>query len=306
MIDKNFFASNWEEISRKLPLICGLKTLNAELTIYAVLKQAHKQFDYVVITDDGSTDATKEEIAKCVNDFSIQNLLFVDASKINPWNDEANVKRPGDHHVPRHDGKTHAKAQWKSYTFIKENFPNSIYVSLEDDVVLEDSVRWRIYDRISKWKEPHTDCEFFNVTSVLDDDHVLMGMLPDGRGLPGIVQRHPYNNGGDWTLSALWTGGDLQIGPDPMYPFGACIYPWLQKNQTGKKGQDGERSFGFHMLNYRTSKNGTTYANTREICRIDDLPEASRETNWDIVRNSQFRQRFKLTLRDNKYVQELM
>ena len=114
-LDKNATREQWRDISRKLPLICGLKTLNSELTIYSALSQAYHQFDCVVITDDGSTDKTRDEIIKCVKDFQIKNLIFVDVSGINPWDDEQVEKRLGDHHVPRPGGKTHAKAQWKSY-----------------------------------------------------------------------------------------------------------------------------------------------------------------------------------------------
>lgn len=282
--EKNMIRSQWKELSRKFPLICGLKTYNAELTIYSVLRQAYHQFDFVIISDDGSTDKTKDEIIKCVSDFNIKNVAMVDASQIDPWKDEQIEKRDGDHHVPRPNGKTHAKAQWKSFEFIKRNFPNSIYVSLEDDVILEENIRWRIYDRISEWNDPFTDCEFFNVTSTINEEYVLLGCHPDGTPLPGIVQRKLYNNGGDWTLSAMWTCGDLSIGPDPLYPFGACIYPWMAKNQTGKKGQDGERSFGFHMINYRTTKIGLAYdADIPGVCKISDMIDDKNEADWSLL-----------------------
>lgn len=300
-------ARHWGEIGRKFPLICGLKTLNAELTIYAVLQQAYKQFDYVVITDDGSTDGTKDQIVKCIEDFDIKNVSLMDVSQVNPWQDKQTEKREGDHHIPRPDGKTHAKAQWKSYEIVKQNFPNSIFISLEDDVILEENVRWRIYERITKWTDPFTDCEFFNVSSIIDDDHVLLGCFSDGKSLPGIVQRRLYNNGGDWTFAAIWTGSDLKIGPDPVYPFGACIYPWMAKNQTGKKGQDGEKSFGFHMLNYRTSKNMMTYdASIPGIKRIDEMPDDYDEPNWNLLKKVRIPRRFKLRLDGDKYVQELL
>jgi hypothetical protein len=297
---------HWGELCRKFPLVCGLKTFNGELTVYSALKQAYKQFDFVVITDDGSTDGTLEEIRKCVEDYQIKNVAVIDVREINPWDDNANEKREGDHHIPRPDAKTHAKAQWKSYQIVKQNFPNSIFVSLEDDVILEENVRWRVYDRISRWSDPFTDCEFFNVTSVIDDEHVLLGCHADGTKLKGIVQRRLYNNGGDWTFSAIWTGSDLQIGPDPMYPFGACIYPWLPKNQMGKKGQDGERSHGFHMLNYRASRDGYEYdAGVPGVCKISSLTGDEEEADWELIKRSRFKKRFKLERRDDKYVQVL-
>ena len=302
-LDKNATREQWRDISRKLPLICGLKTLNSELTIYSALSQAYHQFDCVVITDDGSTDKTRDEIIKCVKDFQIKNLIFVDVSGINPWDDEQVEKRLGDHHVPRPGGKTHAKAQWKSYEFIKKNFQNAIFVSLEDDVILENNVRWRIFDRISKWNDPFTDCEFFNVTSAINEDYVLLGCLKDGSPLPGIIQRKLYNNGGDWTLAAMWAGGDLLIGPDPLYPFGACIYPWMAKNQTGKKGQDGEKSFGFHMINYRSSKIGYEYdANIPGVFKISDLLDDKQEADWDLLK-AIGPKKIDLVRKDEKFIQ---
>jgi glycosyltransferase involved in cell wall biosynthesis len=301
--DKNTIRGQWRDISRKLPLICGLKTLNSELTIYSALSQAYYQFDCVVVTDDGSTDNTKNEIVRCVKDFEIKNLIFVDVSGINPWDDEQVEKRLGDHHVPRPGGKTHAKAQWKSYEFIKKNFQNAIFVSLEDDVILENNIRWRIFDRISKWNDPFTDCEFFNVTSAINEDYVLLGCLKDGSPLPGIIQRKLYNNGGDWTLAAMWSGGDLLIGPDPLYPFGACIYPWMAKNQTGKKGQDGEKSFGFHMINYRSSKIGYEYdANIPGVFKISDLLDDKQEADWDLLK-AIGPKKIDLVRKDEKFIQ---
>ena len=303
-LNKQNIIDNWFELCRKFPLVCGLKTFNGELTIYEVLKQAYKQFDFVIITDDGSTDTTKEEIFRCINDFGIKNVALVDVSNTNPWNDDANKKRDGDHHIPRAGEKTHAKAQWKSYQLVKQNFQNSIFVSLEDDVILEENVRWRVYDRISKWTDPFTDCEFFNVTSTINDEYVLLGCFANGDPLPGIVQRRLYNNGGDWTFSAIWTGGDLEIGPDPLYPFGACVYPWLQKNQTGKKGQDGEKSFGFHMLNYRSSREGHSYSTlVPGVQKIVDMHEDKNEANWDLLKNAKFKKKITLEKVNDTLVQ---
>ena len=44
-MNKEEIIKNWPEIVRKIPMVCGLKTFNAELTIYACLRQAYKQFD---------------------------------------------------------------------------------------------------------------------------------------------------------------------------------------------------------------------------------------------------------------------
>ena len=48
-MNKQLVTKDWSTICRKIPLVCGLKTLNAELTIYACLQQAYKIFDHVII-----------------------------------------------------------------------------------------------------------------------------------------------------------------------------------------------------------------------------------------------------------------
>lgn len=274
-LTKEQVKDNWEELGRKFPLICGLKTLNAELTIYACLQQAYKQFDYVVITDDGSTDNTMKMIEKCVNDFNIRNVSVIDVSNWDPMPDQVIEKREGDHHVTRPAGQTHAKAQFKNYEVVKKNFPNAIYVSLEDDVILYDNVRARIYNEIIKWDDPFTDCEFFNVTSMVDRDHTIEVAYNNQRGvpIPGMQFRKLYDNAGDYTLAAWWCCGDITVGPDPNYPFGACLFPWLPKNQMGKKGQSTIEPFGFHLMNFRTSKQDYSYPKDAAIVRFDSLED---------------------------------
>ena len=305
-LTKEQVVKNWPEICRKLPLVCGLKTFNAELTVYACLQQAYKIFDHVVITDDGSDDDTVNMIKKCIEDHQIKNVTFFNVADYDPWPDQVIEKKEGDHHIPRKAGKTHAKAQWKNFAAVKQVAPNSIYISLEDDVVLFDNVRQRIYDRLTKWSDPFTDCDFFNVSSIVDDNHVLRAIY-QGKPLPGIQQRELYDNAGDWTLSAIWTGSDLEIGPDPVYAFGACIFPWLPKNQMGKKGQDNTMPFGFHLLNYRTTKEGFTYdIDDPGLTRIDELGDTGNGVDFDLMNRLWFPKRIVVEKTDHNYVQRLV
>lgn len=305
-MNKEQIINGWPEICRKIPLVCGLKTLNAEMTIYASLQQAYKIFDHVVITDDGSEDKTMEMIQKCVEDFDIRNISIFDVSQYDPWPDQVIEKKEGDHHIPRKAGKTHAKAQWKNFAAVKQVIENCIYISLEDDVIVFDDIRQRIYDRISKWDDPYTDCEFFNVSSIIDDNHVLRAIY-QGKPLPGIRQRELYDNAGDWTLAAIWTGSELQIGPDPIYAFGACIYPWLPKNQTGKKGQDNTMPFGFHLLNYRTTKEGFEYElNDPGLTKISDLGESSKGVDFNIMKRVWFPSKIVIEKNVKSYVQRIV
>lgn len=305
-LTKEQVTDNWPELCRKFPLVCGLKTLNAEMTIYACLQQAYKLFDHVVITDDGSEDKTMEMIKNCISDFDIRNVSIFDVSQYDPWPDQVIEKKEGDHHIPRKSGKTHAKAQWKNFAAVKQVAKNCIYVSLEDDVIVFDNIRQRIYDRISKWDDPYTDCEFFNVSSIVDDDHVLRAIY-QGKPLPGINQRELYDNAGDWTLAAIWTGSDLQIGPDPVYAFGGCIYPWLPKNQIGKKGQDNTMPFGFHLLNYRSSKEGFEYKlDDPGLTKISDLGATGKGVDFDLMKRVWFPSKIVVEKTDKAYVQRIV
>ena len=305
-LTRDQLTKNWNELCRKIPLVCGLKTLNAELTIYACLQQAYKIFDHVVITDDGSDDATMEMIQKCIKDFDIRNVSIFNVSDYDPWPDQVIEKKEGDHHIPRKAGKTHAKAQWKNFAAVKQIAQNCIYVSLEDDVIVFDNIRQRIYDRISKWEDPFTDCEFFNVSSIIDDNHVLRAIY-QGKPLPGINQRQLYDNAGDWTLAAIWTGSDLKIGPDPVYAFGGCIYPWLPKNQMGKKGQDNTMPFGFHLLNYRTTKEGFTYElGDPGLTKISDLGQTGEGVDFDLMQRVWFPKKIVIEKTEENYVQRLV
>ena len=296
---------NWPELCRKFPIICGIKTFNAELTVYATIQQAYKQFDWLVVTDDGSTDDTMKMIQKCIDDFEIKNIEVYEVGDHDPWPEQKVEKREGDHHIIRHGEKTAAKACFKNWFITKKKYPNCFYLGLEDDVILFDNVRQRIYDRISRWSDPFTDCEYFNVSSVVDRDHVLLA-LHNGQPLQGIKQRELYDNAGDWTCALFWNAGEIQIGPDPVYPFGACMFPWLQKNQLGKKGQDTSMPFGFHMINYRKSKVGFTYdINDPGLKRIEELRDTGAGVEFSILDKVWFPQKIKLDKTKAGYVQNL-
>ena len=304
-LTKEQVVANWPEICRKFPIICGLKTFNAELTIYATLQQAYKQFDWIVITDDGSTDNTIKMIEKCVTDYGIKNIEVYQVGEHDPWPDQKVEKREGDHHIIRNGDKTAAKACFKNWSITKQKYPNFFYLGLEDDVILFDNVRQRIYERISKWSDPFTDCEYFNVSSIVDKDHVLLA-LHEGKPLPGIKQRALYDNAGDWTCALFWNAGQIQIGPDPVYPFGACMFPWLPKTQVGKKGQDTSMPFGFHMINYRKTKVGFCYnLDDPGLVRITDLGESGEGVDFDLLNRVWFPEEIVLEKTDSAWVQKI-
>mgnify|MGYP001283375396 CR=1 FL=1 len=59
-VTREHVQNNWGEFYNRFPLVCGINTYNNELTIYACLQQAVKNFHVVMVFDDGSTDNTIE------------------------------------------------------------------------------------------------------------------------------------------------------------------------------------------------------------------------------------------------------
>ena len=295
---------NWKELCTQVPLICGINTFNNELTIYACLEQAVKNFHKEIVFDDGSTDNTFRYINKFIEDKNPNNLMVLSVDHIDPWPDQVIEKDhgPGVGTVMKKN-KTHAKSKAKAYEIIKANFPTAIYVSLESDVICHNDITGRIYERISRWEDPFTDCEFFNVVMTIDKEWVRA--VTDSEEFPvtpvGIRQRRIYDHPGDWTLSCHATFGDLTIGPDPSFPYGACLLPWLEKNQCGKKGQDNEPPFGFHMYSYN---NNSHEANLSEslVYEIKDLKDPS--VQFHVLQDVWFPKVFKLDENRKRYIAE--
>lgn len=243
----------WKQKSRALPWVCGLKTYNSEPTVYACLESAYQTFDKIIITDDGSKDRTLDEVKRFIADHPGVDLRYIDVSEWDPI-PELSMKRDhgSDEAVSSHPlHKSHAKGQIKNWYTCKQFLAESIYFSLEDDVLLYPDIKERIQERIENWNDPQTDCEYFNTVFIVNKDNVRLA-TPD----PGMNRRKNYENAGDWTFACFYTNGEITVGPDPVHPWGACMFPWLQKNQCGKKGQDNTPPFGLHLMYYRRSRDG--------------------------------------------------
>ena len=249
---------NWKEYSKELPWICGLTTFNSESVIYACLQTSIEHFDVIIITDDGSQDETYKEVERFIRDYKTKKIIFYDVSSWDPLPNLA-LKRDhgGENMIKDHPlTKCHTKAKIKSLLTCKEYAKNKltnaefIYFSLEDDILLYDNIKERCQERISKWEDPDTDSEFFNVTQTINKEYVRI--MHD----PGLIRRKDYDNGGDWTFACFYGGGRLIFGPDPINPWGACLYPWIRKNQIGKKGNDRTSPFGLHLLYHKKKRDG--------------------------------------------------
>jgi glycosyltransferase involved in cell wall biosynthesis len=242
----------WKQYCRTVPWVCCIKTYNSGPTIYSCLRHAAKIFDHIIVTDDGSTDETSKEVERYRR--QSQESVKISYIDVSEWDPIPSLKLKRDHGntIDTHPvSKTHSKAQIKSLEVCRNLYPESIYFSLEDDVMLYDGIKDRILDRISAWEEPDTDCEYFNLVNVVNRKYVRVGLQN-----PGMKRRKLYENAGDWTFCCIKTSGEIRFGPDPINPWGACMYPWLPKNQTEKKGQDMDLPYGNHLIYYRRSRDG--------------------------------------------------
>lgn len=242
---------NWETKIEDMEWVCGVKTYNSGPTIYACLQAAAKTFKNIIVTDDGSKDETYEEIQRFAENYPDIKIIAFDVDPWDPIPDLVMKRDHGNTSDSHPTNKSHTKAQIKNYEICKKYFPDAMYFSLEDDVILYDNIKDRIKSRIKKWENPATDCEYFNVANMINKEYMHIG-----KNHPGMKRRKLYENSGDWTFCCIWTGGEIKIGPDPGFPWGACMFPWLPKNQTGKKGQDTDLPYGNHLLFYRRTREG--------------------------------------------------
>jgi glycosyltransferase involved in cell wall biosynthesis len=287
---------NWISKVKDMKHVCAINTFNNELTIYACLEQAVKNFEHqnVFIFDDGSTDRTIEYIDLFNQEHNTE-IQILDVGEWDPWPDQKIERDHGpDKGKVIETGKTHAKSKLKSWHTIKLNFPDAIYYSLEADVILLSDALERAKKRIEKWDNPQVDCEFFNVVFTINSEYVRPVCASEeslNDRLPGIKQRKVYDQPGDWTFACFWTGGELEIGPDPVWPYGACLFPWTRKNQCEKKGQDVDNPYGFHMYCYnnKTTKDDFEGKLILKISEIDD-----KDVDWSILKSVWFPKIIKL------------
>ncbi len=300
-ITEEQLKANWRELCTRFPLVCGINTYNNELTIYACLQQAVKNFHQVIIFDDGSTDKTFTYIDKFIEDYNPNNLIVMSVDSVDPWPDQVIEKDhgPGKGVLMK---KTHAKSKQKAHNVIKQNFPNAFYVSLEADVICFDNITQRIYERISLWDDPLRDVEFFNVVMTIDRENfrAVTASEDDWITPKGIKQRAPCDHPGDWTLACFWNAGPTHIGPDPGFPYGACTFPWSQKVQSQKKGQDTDNPFGFHMLSYNNNCLNANYSDslTYTAEQLDD-----NFIDYNTLRNVWFPKELRLDKNKKRYVE---
>lgn len=275
---------NWKEFTSSVPWIATIQTCNNDWTVYACLQQACKQFDIVLVIDDGSTDKTHLEIDRFIRREKPSNLHCFDLSSFDPWPE---LKAPKREWISEETTKTQSKSKFKTFDLAKKIVPQGIWISIESDVIIMNNARERMVQRVSNWNDPYNDCDFFNVIMTIDPWHVRSVSNSEKVYIKpeGISQRREYDHPGDWCLAASWLGGNLKVGPDPVFPYGPCFLPWSQKNQSQKKGQDISDPFGFHMLSYRDSEKDVSYSDRRHF-KIDEIND--KNVDWDLLHRVRF------------------
>ena len=273
----------WKEFAKSTPWIATIQTYNNDWTIYACLQQAQKQFDAILVVDDGSTDNTMLEVDRFIRREKPNNVFIFDLSSQDPWPQLTAPKREGMEVVK----KTQSKAKFNTFSLAKKVCPQGIWVSIESDTIIFNDAKTRMLERVSQWNDPNTDCDFFNVVMTIDPWHVRMVSQSENEYVKpeGIKHRKPYDHPGDWCLAASWLGGNLYPGPDPGFPYGPCFLPWSHKNQLGKKGQDDSNPFGFHLLSYRDAEKNVSYKN-RKYFKISEINDP--QVDWELLHKVRF------------------
>lgn len=288
-----FTPKNWKEYSATLPWVCGLMTYNSELTIYETLRFATKMFDVILITDDGSTDQTQSETIRFLKDSQEINNCKIITLDVAKWDPLPHLKVAKDHGISSAPvSKTISKARMKNFFEAKKRYPHSIYFALEDDVIVDYTKKNLIREQISSWKEPLTDCEYFNVINMINKEWLRLSN-PDPMGI--MKRRKSYDNAGDWTFACWYTLGKNTVVPDPGFPYGPCLDPWLEKNQLGKKGKNCHPPFGYHFLYYRQNRIGFVLEDgTKRILELEKSED--NEINYDLVNEINFRRNMSMAI----------
>lgn len=285
-------SMTWAQYCQHIPWVATVQTYNNDATIYACLQQACKQFEHILVVDDGSTDKTMLEVDRFIRREKPASLHVFNISHIDPWPELKAPKREWDSEVTF---KTQSKAKYRAHQVAKQICKNMMWVSIESDVIICDDARSRMLQRVSSWTDPYNDAEFFNLVMTIDPWHVRsVSKVEDKYIKPdGIKHRKEYDHPGDWGLAVSWLGGNLSIMPDPGFPYGPAFSPWSRKIQVEKKGQDDTAPYGFHMLSYRSNDTETSYKG-RRYHKIKDIVDY--QVDWGLLH----RVRFPIVMRLNE------
>lgn len=259
---------SWKNYSKKLPLVAVIGLVNEWMTIYPCLQQAIKVFDQIMVVSDGADKKTLQYFEQFREDYKNQiegKVHLFDLENFDPWPwlslYDASKKYTSIEELPI---KAQSKADYKRIALAKSLYGNSIICSLHSDIIVFDDSRDRIIERMSNIANPLFDSEWFTLVTLYDRNNAKTFLSKDSapgnmKKDPDLNQRTVYDYPGDWGLMSIYGSSMLLPGPDPLYPFAGCLWPWSRKTQMEKKGQDGTAPHAVHLEHIRDRGNNVTF-----------------------------------------------
>lgn len=246
---------SWEKYVDQIPLVAVMGLMSEWMTIYAVLQQAVKNFDHILICGDGVTPKTKFMLDKFLHDHKEEanKIHFIELGDVDPW-PWVVMTRPGVKYESVSDipVKSPAKATFKRFKYASAAFPNSILCSLHSDIIVFDDTGKRIKERMKNIKDPFFESEWYSMITMHDTQNICSILSEDSspgnlKGHPALRQRTTYDYPGDWGLMSMYGSSLLSAGPDPGGHETECLYPWSRKTQCEKKGCDTSPPHAIHF-----------------------------------------------------------
>jgi len=261
---------SWKNYCKKLPLVAVIGLVKEWMTIYPCLQQAIKVFDKILVVGDDATPKSLEQFKKFVSDYKTEcdgKVEFIEMGNYDPWPwlslYDAEINYGSVEELPK---KSQSKADYKRINLAKSLHGNSIVCSLHSDIIIFEDSRQRIIERMSVIDNPLFDSEWFNIITLYDRKNAKTFISNNSspgnlQKNPNLNQRYVYDYPGDWGLMSLYGSSILLPGPDPLYPFAGCLWPWSKKTQMQKKGQDNSATFAIHLEYIRDSGRNKSFDN---------------------------------------------
>jgi hypothetical protein len=261
---------SWKDFSKKLPLTAVIGLVDEWMTIYACLQQAIKVFDNILIVGDNASEKSVQYMEKFLFDhrsIAEGKIQFVELGHFDPWpwmslyDPKNSYKTVAD--LPL---KSQSKADYKRISLAKTMYGNSIVCSLHSDILVFDDTKQRILERMSDIENPFFDSEWFSMITLYDKNTARTFLSKDSspgnlKKDPSLNQRTVYDYPGDWGLMSIYGSSLVTPGPDPLYGYYGCLWPWSKKTQLQKKGQDSSIPHAIHLEHIRDRSRNKSFKN---------------------------------------------
>ena len=120
---------NWEEVSRKLPLICCIELKDLDNRARENLLRCSSQFDFNVALL--RKESVREPLMNYLSDNQLQNFAVSITQNID---------------MPLED---------IGYSVVLQNFRNCHCLFVSQETSIGESIRWRVFDKIVKMSSPY-------------------------------------------------------------------------------------------------------------------------------------------------------